>query len=88
MLDKKSSMYSDRPVFPMAELVGLKDVLVMLPYGDSLRSNRKNFQRLIGSRAAMKVFYPIETIEAYRFLKRVLAEPGELMKHIQQYGYS
>ncbi|OJA15892.1 hypothetical protein AZE42_09070 [Rhizopogon vesiculosus] len=83
ILDKKSSIYSDRPVFPMAELVGLKDVLTMLPYGDSLRSNRRNFQRLIGSRAAMKDFHPIETIETHRFLKRVLAEPGELMEHLQ-----
>ncbi|OJA15899.1 hypothetical protein AZE42_09067, partial [Rhizopogon vesiculosus] len=83
ILDKKSSIYSDRPVFPMAELVGLKEVLTMLPYGDSLRSSRKHFQRLIGSRAAVKVFHPIEEIETHRFLKRVLAEPGELMKHVQ-----
>ncbi|OAX31421.1 hypothetical protein K503DRAFT_777594 [Rhizopogon vinicolor AM-OR11-026] len=84
MLDKKSSMYSDCPVFPMAELVGLKDVLTMLHYGDSLRSNRKNFHRFIGSRAAMKVFHPIEEIETHRFLKRILAEPGGLIEHVRR----
>ncbi|OAX31222.1 hypothetical protein K503DRAFT_704044, partial [Rhizopogon vinicolor AM-OR11-026] len=54
---------SERPVFPMAELVGLKDILTMLPYDNNLRSNRKNFQRLVGSRAAMKVFHLIAEIE-------------------------
>ncbi|OJA15897.1 hypothetical protein AZE42_09077 [Rhizopogon vesiculosus] len=89
MLDKKSSMYSDRPVFPMAgELVGWKGVLTLLPYGDHLRWHRKNFHRIVGSPTAMKVYHQIEAIETHRFLKRVLAEPGELMEHIRQYGYS
>ncbi|OJA15894.1 hypothetical protein AZE42_09072 [Rhizopogon vesiculosus] len=88
MLDKKSSMYSDRPVFPMAELVGWKDTLALLPYDDHLRWNRKNFHRVVGSPTAVKVYHPIEQIETHRFLKRVLAEPGELMGHIRQYGYS
>jgi hypothetical protein len=85
MLDKKSSVYSDRPVFPMAgELVGWKDTLTLLPYGDHLRWHRKNFHRVIGSRTAMKVYNPIEEIETHRFLKRVLANPEELMEHVRQ----
>ncbi|KAJ8583010.1 cytochrome P450 [Rhizopogon salebrosus TDB-379] len=84
MLDKKSSVYSDRPVFPMAgELVGGKDILALLPYGDRFRWYRKNFHRVIGSRTAMKVYNPIEEIETHRFLKRVLANPEELMEHVR-----
>ncbi|KAG1813631.1 cytochrome P450 [Suillus subaureus] len=54
MMDSKSTLYSDRPVVPMAgELVGWKDSMAFLPYGDSFRQQRKNLHRVIGSRAAV-----------------------------------
>jgi hypothetical protein len=84
MLDKKSSFYSDRPVLPMGgELVGWKNTLVLLPYGDRLREYRKNFARVIGSRAAMNTYHPIEEMETRRFLQRVLAKPTELSQHVR-----
>ncbi|KAG1755525.1 cytochrome P450 [Suillus lakei] len=84
MLDKKSSVYSDRPVFPMAsELCGWKHILALLPYGDRFRDSRKNFHRVMGSRAAMDIYHPIEEIETHRFLKRVLAKPDELQAHVR-----
>ncbi|KAG9317635.1 cytochrome P450 [Chiua virens] len=84
MLDKKSSSYSDRPVLPMGgELVGWKNTLVLLPYGDRLREYRKNFARVIGSRAAMDKYHPIELTETHRFLQRVLAKPSELAQHVR-----
>jgi len=91
MLDKKSSKYSDRPIFPMGgELVGLKNTMSLMPYGDSFRWNRKNFHSVIGNRAAMKDYDVdlIEEIETRRFLKRVLDGPEELKEHIRQYGHS
>ena len=84
MLDKKSSSYSDRPVLPMGgELVGWKNTLVLLPYGDRFREYRKNFARVIGSRAAMESYHPIEESETHRFLQRVLAKPAELSQHVR-----
>lgn len=84
MLDKKSSSYSDRPVLPMGgELVGWKNTLVLLPYGDRFREYRKNFARVIGSRAAMETYHPVEEMETHRFLQRVLAKPAELSKHVR-----
>ena len=88
MLDEKGSMYSDRPVFPIAELVGVKDAVPLLPYDDRLRWHCKNFHRIIGTRTSMEVYRPMEGVESYRFLKRVLAKPEELMKHVRQYGHS
>ncbi|KAG1753726.1 cytochrome P450 [Suillus paluster] len=86
MLEKKSSVYSDRPVLPMGgELVGWKHTLVLLPYGDVFREYRKNFHRVIGSRAALDTYHPIEEIETHRFLKRVLAKPDQLQAHVRQY---
>ncbi|KAJ8590892.1 cytochrome P450 [Rhizopogon salebrosus TDB-379] len=84
MLDKKSFVYSDRPVLPMGgELVGWKNALVLLPYGDRLREYRKNFHRVIGSRAALSIYHPTLEIETHRFLKRVLAKPDQLQSHVR-----
>jgi hypothetical protein len=72
MLDKKSFLYSDRPVFSMA--------------GRTFASplwHRKKFHRIIGSRTAMKVYYPVEETETYMFFKRVLAKPEDLPKRIR-----
>ncbi|KAG1892813.1 cytochrome P450 [Suillus subluteus] len=84
ILDNKSTVYSDRPVFPMAgELVGWKDSLPLLSYGGRFRRYRKNLHRVIGSRAALDIYRPIVEIETHRFLKRVLTTPDQLQEHIR-----
>ncbi|KAG1785476.1 cytochrome P450 [Suillus plorans] len=84
LLDKKSSVYSDRPVLPMCgELVGWKRSLGFLSHGDRFRCYRKNMHRVIGSRTAMEVYNPLEEVETHRFLKRVLAKPEQLQAHIR-----
>ncbi|KAG2121265.1 cytochrome P450 [Suillus clintonianus] len=83
MLDKKSTIYSDHPVLPMcSELVGWNLTLGLLPYGDRFRWY-KNFHRVIGSRAAVDIYNPIEEIETRRFLKRVLMTPDQLQAHVR-----
>jgi hypothetical protein len=86
MLDKKSSIYSDRPTLQMGgELVGWKNAVVLLPYGDRFRRHRRFFHRLMGSHSTMKQFLPIEELETRRFLRRVLAKPENLSAHVRQY---
>ncbi|KAJ7477078.1 cytochrome P450 [Mycena galericulata] len=85
LLDKRSAIYSDRPVCTMGgELVGWKNTLVLLPYGDRFRRFRRLFHNIIGSRTAIKQFLPIEELETRRFLRRVLSKPGDLPKHIRK----
>ena len=85
MLDKKSAIYSDRPVLQMAgELVGWKHTLVLLPYGDRFRRYRRLFHSLIGSQAVVKRFFPSEELEARRFLRRVLMKPNDLAAHVRK----
>ncbi|CAA7260281.1 unnamed protein product [Cyclocybe aegerita] len=85
MLDKKSAVYSDRPVLQMAgELVGWKNTLVLLPYSDRFRRYRRLFHSLIGSHAAVERFFPSEELEARRFLRRVLAKPDDLAAHVRK----
>ncbi|KAG1869546.1 cytochrome P450 [Suillus subluteus] len=84
LLDKKSSMYSDRPILQMGgELVGWKHSLGLLSYGDRFRCYRKNIHRAIGNRAAMNIYDPIEEIETHRFLQRIFAKPEQLQAHIR-----
>ncbi len=86
MLDKKSTIYSDRPVLQMGgELVGWKNTLVLLQYGDRFRRYRRFFHSLVGSHATIKRFLPVEELETQRFLRRVLTKPEELQTHIRKY---
>jgi hypothetical protein len=88
MLDNKSTIYSDRPILPVAgELIGWKNVMTLLPYGDRLRRHRKNFHSVIGTRAAVGVYNEVEEIETRRFLKRVLSTPDQLQAHVRQYVF-
>ncbi|KAK0234240.1 cytochrome P450 [Armillaria fumosa] len=85
MLDKKSSIFSDRPVLVMAgELVGWKKVLGLTPYGARFRDYRRRAYQLFGNNTAMKQFLPLEELEMRRFLKRLLVKPEDLSAHIRR----
>ncbi len=85
MLDKKSSIFSDRPALVMAgELVGWKKVLGLTPYGARFRDYRRRAHQLFGNNTAMKQFLPLEEFETRRFLKRLLAKPEDLSAHIRK----
>lgn len=84
ILDKKSVKFSDRPVLPMAgDLVGCKDSLPLLQYGDRFREARKQFHRVIGTRTAIEAYHGIKSVEIHKFLKRVLTDPERLVAHIR-----
>ena len=85
MMDKKSAIYSDRPVMQMGgELVGWKNTFVLVPYGERFRNYRKFFHQVIGSNSSVSLFHPIEELETHRFLKSVLKNPNGLATHIRQ----
>ncbi|KII91146.1 hypothetical protein PLICRDRAFT_51332 [Plicaturopsis crispa FD-325 SS-3] len=83
MLDKKSLIYSDRPVLPMTgELMGWRDSFVFYRYGARLRRARKQFHQTLGPRN-VKQFQPLEERETRGFLQRVLAKPDGLGMHVR-----
>ncbi|KAF7338015.1 Cytochrome P450 [Mycena venus] len=84
ILDKKSSNYSDRPVFQMCgELVGWTLGLVLISARTpQFRWTRKNFHQLIGSQANVKKFHPLEVEEYRKFLQRLLESPEQFRSHI------
>lgn len=85
LLDKRSAIYSDRPILQMGgKLVGWKSTLGLLPYSNRLRKFRKLFHQLIGTRCNMRRFLPIEEAETHRFLQMVLKDPDNLSTHVRQ----
>ncbi|KAG1792192.1 cytochrome P450 [Suillus plorans] len=84
MLDNKGAIYSDRPILTVGgELIGWKDVIILLPYGDHLRRHRKKLHGVTGTRAAVGTYSQVEEVETRRFLKRVFAKPNQLQAHVR-----
>ncbi|KAJ7285227.1 cytochrome P450 [Mycena rebaudengoi] len=86
MLDKKSSIYSDRPVLQMSgELIGWNKGIALLGYGTpGFRRSRKYFHQLFGSQIHLKKFYPLEEEETHIFLLRLLESPEQFLSHIHR----
>ncbi|KAG2141287.1 cytochrome P450 [Suillus clintonianus] len=52
LLDKRSAIYSDRPVIRTNELYGLAFNTVLLPYGETLRRHRRIYHQILGAEAS------------------------------------
>ncbi|KAG5637386.1 hypothetical protein H0H81_004763 [Sphagnurus paluster] len=84
MLSGKSEIYSDRPTLPMAgELVGWKNTMPLVRYGDTSRKYRKLFHQLFGTHAAAQVFHDFEKASLRKFLQNVLETPGDFVPHLK-----
>lgn len=84
-LDKQGAVYSDRPILEMAgELVGYKDALFLLRYGPRFRSYRKRISMIIGP-APMEGHKRLLEHKTTHLLKRILANPNDLMAHLRTY---
>ncbi|KAK0479578.1 cytochrome P450 [Armillaria novae-zelandiae] len=85
ILDKKSSIYSDRPVVGMVgELVGWKNSTIFMSYGTRFRNDRRLTHQLFGNDVNMKRFLPMLEKETHRCLKSILNEPEGLSEHIRK----
>ncbi|KAK0479586.1 cytochrome P450 [Armillaria novae-zelandiae] len=77
MLDKKSSIFSDRLVLVMK-------ALGLTPYGARFRDYHRRAYQLFENNAAMKQFLPPEELETRRLLKRLLVKPEDLSTPIRR----
>ena len=85
LLDKRSATYSDRPILMMCgELVGWNRSLALTQYGPRFREFRKFMGRLIGTRASMERFVPLQERETAKCLARIMADPGSLVHQIRK----
>ncbi|KNG82926.1 O-methylsterigmatocystin oxidoreductase [Aspergillus nomiae NRRL 13137] len=84
LMEKRSATYSSRPRMVFAgEIVGWEDVLGFQGYSDRFRFYRKVLHRVLGTKALMSRFNPLQDVEVRRFLLRVLRKPDDLIQHIR-----
>ncbi|KAI0260543.1 cytochrome P450 [Gloeopeniophorella convolvens] len=84
LLDKKSAVTSDRPVFEMAgELAGFKRWAGAQGYGPRLRESRKYMHRAIGTRDSLEKFSTLFENETHKFLRATLRDPDNVQQHIR-----
>ncbi|KAI9449498.1 cytochrome P450 [Lactarius psammicola] len=84
MLDAKSAIYSDRPVFPMlGETMGWDRGLVLAHYGERFRAFRRLVHRFMGTRTIVSRHHDTITHHTHRFLLRLLDAPEKFIEHLR-----
>ncbi|GBE86411.1 O-methylsterigmatocystin oxidoreductase [Sparassis crispa] len=86
LLEKRSSIYSDRPKLHIAgDVIGWARTLVLSPYGPTFREIRRLFAQLFGTRDSMARFVPLVEAETSRFLVRLLGDADSHNVDVSKY---
>ncbi|KAI6044587.1 cytochrome P450 [Pisolithus marmoratus] len=86
LLDKRGSIYSDRPQLVMAnELCGCENMVAFTPYGETSRRQRRLLQTALGP-SCIRNYHPLLELETKPFLRRLLEHPAGYMDHIRRYA--
>ncbi|KAF8874029.1 cytochrome P450 [Infundibulicybe gibba] len=82
ILEKRSSVYSDRPSMPMLiDLMKSDFLLSVMPYGTRWRHHHRRFHEHFNLNAVLK-YRPVQSHEARVFLRRLLQSPEKFGEHI------
>ncbi|KAL3477054.1 cytochrome P450 [Aspergillus californicus] len=84
LLEKKSTIYSDRPKLPFASLCGLDNTVLMQGYGKRLRAHRRYIHRELGSSLSVSRFNQTQETVVRRFLVCLLDAPQHLPEHAKK----
>ncbi|KAK7449253.1 hypothetical protein VKT23_013398 [Stygiomarasmius scandens] len=87
MLDKKSRIYSDRPVLVMAgQLVGWDKGPALIPFCQTWSEYRRLFAQLMGTRSKIDAFNDLLYEETHTFMKHILETPNSWQDHVRRYA--
>ncbi|KAF9456731.1 cytochrome P450, partial [Collybia nuda] len=87
LLEKRSHNYSDRPSFPLLELMGFFPTLGLLPYGSRFRLHRRMVQQYFKRQDVVN--YRTLQIRGTRILlQNLVAAPEDRNSHLSQYASS
>ncbi|KAF5350012.1 hypothetical protein D9756_009110 [Leucocoprinus leucothites] len=84
LLVVRSLDYSSRPHFPMMDLIGRQDNVVVQKYGQRLKIARQMINDTFGSRKSEEWLPVVQTVSS-EFLSRLLADPADFRRSIQRY---
>ncbi|EED84236.1 predicted protein, partial [Postia placenta Mad-698-R] len=83
LLDKRSSVYSNRPTFTVVgELMGLGQSMPLLPYGEEWRAHRRLAHSAL-SPTAVRRYHGIQEDMAALLCMRLLREPEAFFSHVR-----
>ncbi|KAG0694426.1 cytochrome P450 [Suillus ampliporus] len=87
LLDKRSAIYSDRPIIRVSELSGLDFSTVLLPYGETLQRHRKIFHQVLKAEASIS-YHEIYSRHANELVVNLLNATSDPWEHTQAYTTS
>ncbi|KAJ7840998.1 cytochrome P450, partial [Mycena leptocephala] len=86
LLEKRSSIYSDRPRLPMLmELMGWDFNVAMMKYGDEWRAHRRLFSQGFTPKESLK-YQPKQLTGTHQLLRRFLRAPDDFMNHFRHWA--
>ncbi|KAG6819996.1 hypothetical protein H0H93_006699, partial [Arthromyces matolae] len=74
LLEKRSMNYSDRPDFPIFEMMGWDPTVTFLHYGKQFSTQRKLLQSYLNKNECVK-YHPFQTREARVLVQNLLVDP-------------
>ncbi|KAJ6494054.1 cytochrome P450 [Mycena vitilis] len=86
LLDKKGSIYGDKPSLVMAgELCGCDNMVAFTRYGDQSKRQRKLINQAFGIQV-IPSYHPLIESQTHSFLRRLVADPSNYMDHARRYS--
>ncbi|CAL1710835.1 unnamed protein product [Somion occarium] len=83
LLEKRSSIYSDRAVFVTDKLLSWDFNFAFMPYSQTWRNHRRAFHQYFNQGEVHK-YHPIQVRECRAFLQRMLDSPENIAQHVRQ----
>ncbi|KAF5375444.1 hypothetical protein D9615_007975 [Tricholomella constricta] len=86
LLEKRSSIYSDRPRFVLfSELMGWHSASTHVRYGPRFRKHRRFIQQVFNQRAAT-AFHPLQERETLVLLDNLIQAPDVFVRHFKRFA--
>ncbi|KAF7348400.1 Cytochrome P450 [Mycena sanguinolenta] len=82
LLEKRATIYSDRPSIPMISLTGWDFDFAFTPYSDKWRERRRLFHQHF-RRDAISAYHPVYLRKIRELLRGLLSTPEKFAKHIE-----
>lgn len=84
LLDKRSAIYSGRPVMHFGNMCGWENTLSSLQHNATFRRQRKYIFQQVGTKTVVSKYWPLQEGVVARFLWRAKKESGRnLEQHLQ-----
>ncbi|KAJ7366653.1 cytochrome P450 [Mycena albidolilacea] len=80
LLEKRASIYSDRPPNPMILLMGWDFNFSIMPYGEKWRQYRRLFHQHF-RREAIPTYHPVQLKKIHGLLRDLLSTPEDFVEH-------